>query len=275
MSKSNIYESTWTNLVFENKNKEYGAYQLRQENSKTTITALFMGLLLLAGVTSVPLLINMLRKPAIVETTPPPFDPQVVVVNVDPTVVPPPPAPPAPPVQQTTAPVTDVSQLTHPVVVTTDQAVDNIAKNTENGAVVDNATPGTGTIENVVPGNGGTGDSVAPPAVDPNTPVIAAVLDKLPEFPGGMNKFYTYVGNNFNRPELESEKVLKVYVSFVIERDGSITDIMVKNDPGYGMGKEAIRVLKSLKTKWIPGVLNGKAVRTAYNLPITIKTEME
>ncbi|WP_316636263.1 energy transducer TonB [uncultured Flavobacterium sp.] len=274
MSKSNIYETTWTNLVFENKNKEYGAYQLRQENSKTTITALFMGLLLLAGLGTASMLINMLRKPTIVENTPPPFDPHVVVVNVDPNVVPPP-APPAPPVQQqTTAPATDLSQLTHPVVVTTDQAVDNIAKNHENAPVVDNATPGTGTIENVIPGNTGIGDPTAP-TIDTNAPVNSAILDKLPEFPGGMNKFYTYVGNNFNRPELESEKVLKVYVSFVIERDGSITDIMVKNDPGYGMGKEAIRVLKSLRTKWSPGILNGKAVRTAYNLPITIKTELE
>ncbi|MNY48601.1 Gram-negative bacterial tonB protein [compost metagenome] len=68
---------------------------------------------------------------------------------------------------------------------------------------------------------------------------------------------------------------MKVYVSFVIERDGSITDITVIKDPGYGLGKEAVRVLKSLKTKWTPGVLNGKTVRTAYNLPITIKTEVE
>jgi len=97
----------------------------------------------------------------------------------------------------------------------------------------------------------------------------------MPEFPGGMAKFYSYVGNNFQRPELDVERTLKVYVSFVIERDGSITDIKVLNDPGYGLGKEAIRVLKSIKTKWTPGILNGKTVRTAYNLPITIKTEAE
>ncbi|MNX39750.1 Gram-negative bacterial tonB protein [compost metagenome] len=97
----------------------------------------------------------------------------------------------------------------------------------------------------------------------------------MPEFPGGMAKFYTYVGNNFQKPELDAEKTLRVYVSFVIERDGSITDITVIKDPGYGLGKEAIRVLKSIKAKWTPGILNGKTVRTAYNLPITIKTEVE
>jgi len=274
MSKSNIYETTWTDLVFENKNKEYGAYQLRQENSKTTITALFAGLLLLASIGTGSMLINKFRGSTVENTPTPPIDPHVVVADLHPDLIIPP-APPAPPVQQqSTAPATDLSQLSHPVVVTTEQAVENIATNTQNAPVVDNATPGQGTIENAIPSNGGTGTAVTPEVI-PNEPLIVSALDKLPEFPGGINKFYTFVGNNFNRPELDAEKTLKVYVSFVIERDGSMTDIEVKRDPGYGMGKEAIRVLKSLKTKWSPGMLNGKAVRTAYNLPITIKTELE
>jgi protein TonB len=274
MSKSSIYEASWTNLVFENKNKEYGAYQLRQENTKTTITALFVSLLLLATIGSVSMLINKFKTATPVEQEPVIYDP---LTPVDMTPIPVQPTPPAPPVQQQQAaatPATDVTQLSNPVITTPDQAVDNIATNTQNVPVVDNAGPGTGPVQNTMPGNV-IGDPVAPPA-DPGTTVLATTaLDKLPEFPGGMAKFYTYVGNNFNRPELDAERTLRVYVSFVIERDGSITDIMVKNDPGYGIGKEAVRVLKSLKTKWIPGVLNGKAVRTAYNLPITIKTEVE
>jgi protein TonB len=96
-------------------------------------------------------------------------------------------------------------------------------------------------------------------------------LDKLPEFPGGISKFYTYVGNNFEKQEIEGSGSIQVFVSFVIERDGSMTDIQIKRDPSYGLGKEAIRVLKSLKTKWSPGMINGKAVRTGYNLPITVQ----
>nr|WP_199001062.1 energy transducer TonB [Flavobacterium sp. ASV13] len=276
MSKSSIYETSWTNLVFENKNKEYGAYQLRQENSKTTITALFVGLLLLATLGSVSMLINKLRSGSVIETEP---VLSVPLTPVDLTPIPVQPEQPAPviPQQQAAAatPATDLSQLSHPVVVTTEQAVDNIATNAQNTTVIENATPGNGIGENPIPGNGTT-NTVVTEVTDPGITVLpTSALDKLPEFPGGMAKFYTYVGNNFNRPELDAEKTLRVYVSFVIERDGSITDIMVKNDPGYGIGKEAIRVLKSLKTKWIPGVLNGKAVRTAYNLPITIKTEAE
>jgi protein TonB len=57
----------------------------------------------------------------------------------------------------------------------------------------------------------------------------------------------------------------------VVEKDGSMSDIQVKNDPGYGLAKEAIRVLKSLKTKWTPGMIGAKPMRTSYNLPITVQ----
>jgi len=273
MSKSSIYETSWTNLVFENKNKEYGAYQLRQENSKTTITALFMGLLLLAALGSVSVLINKFRVPPVVEPTTV-YCPMAPPVIIDQTIVQPKqPETVAPPQQSAAAAPATSTQLTHPVVAAPDQATPEIATNANNAPAVENPT-GTGSVVNALPYTGGGGGEAVVPVIT-NDPVLPALLDKMPEFPGGMAKFYTYVGNNFNRPELDADRTLKVYVSFVIEKDGSITDIMVKNDPGYGLGKEAIRVLKSLKTKWIPGVLNGKAVRTAYNLPITIKTEAQ
>ncbi|WP_264553537.1 energy transducer TonB [Flavobacterium sp. N2038] len=275
MSKSSIYESKWTNLVFENKNKEYGAYQLRQENSKTTITALFMGLLLLAALGSVSMLINKFRTVDPVENAPDNILPDVITpVDLKPYVEPQKAEPVLPVQESAPAVVTTSSQLTNPVVSHTDEAVQEIAINKENVPVVENAT-GNGNVVNAIPSSGGGTGEVAPPTVNINEPVNSAVLDKMPEFPGGMSKFYSYVGNNFTRPELDAERTLKVYVSFVIERDGSITDIVVQKDPGYGMAKEAIRVLKSLKTKWTPGILNGKPVRTAYNLPITIKTEAE
>ncbi|PXY39850.1 energy transducer TonB [Flavobacterium cheongpyeongense] len=280
MSKLSLYETKWTDLVFENKNKEYGAYQLRQENTKTTVTALFTALLVIATIGTTSVVINKFRSGDPVIAPPRIFDDPLIPVNMDPTIVQPKTDEPiAPPVQEQQAmkEVTDASQLINPVVSTTQDAVENIAPNIENVPVVDHTSTGTGTAINAMPVSGnGNGAGTQPGTTDNgNTVVSTAVLDKMPEFPGGMSKFYTYVGNNFNRPELDAEKTLRVYVSFVIEKDGSMTDITVKNDPGYGLGKEAIRVLKSLKTKWTPGILEGKPVRTAYNLPITIKTEME
>ena len=85
-----------------------------------------------------------------------------------------------------------------------------------------------------------------------------------------MGEFLNAVGKRFKTPELEELKTLKVLVFFVIEKDGTLSNIRVTRDPGYGLGKEAIRVLNSIKTKWTPGYKNGQPVRTAYNLPITV-----
>jgi periplasmic protein TonB len=62
-----------------------------------------------------------------------------------------------------------------------------------------------------------------------------------------------------------------VFVSFVIEKDGSLTDIKVLKDAGFGTGDEAIRVLKKCKN-WVPGEQSGKKVRCSYTLPINLKS---
>ena len=63
----------------------------------------------------------------------------------------------------------------------------------------------------------------------------------------------------------------KVYVTFVVEKDGSLTDIKVLRDIGYGTGKEAIRVLKATP-RWNPGEQNGKKVRCTFSLPISLQS---
>ena len=95
-------------------------------------------------------------------------------------------------------------------------------------------------------------------------------LEVKPEFPGGMAKFYKFVGDNYQTPEEEGLKG-KVYITFIVEKDGSLTDIKVVRDIGYGTGKEAIRVLNKCP-KWMPGEQNGKKVRVLYSLPITIQS---
>ncbi|MEO7975667.1 energy transducer TonB [Flavobacterium sp.] len=273
MSKLSLYETKWTDLVFENKNKEYGAYQLRQESSKTSFSALFLALLLIATLASVFMLISKFQNPVIIATIPTVLDEVIRPVDLN-QIVPPETEEAVTPPQEAAVAAPISSQLVNPTIVSTEQAYQEIAPNTDNRPVVDNTSEGTRTIVNALPSTGGGGGEVAP-STRTNEPVLINELDKLPEFPGGMSKFYTYVGNNFNRPELDADRTMRVYVSFVIEKDGSMTDIIVKQDPGYGLGKEAIRVLKSLKTKWTPGMINSKPVRTAYNLPITIKVEAE
>jgi periplasmic protein TonB len=268
MSRSSIYETRWIDLIFENRNKEYGAYQLRHDSVKSSLTALFMGLLFVAtlgGISTIVSNFNPVLKPAI--TIPEWSDPLVVTevhIQEQEKVV-------LPKIQSQATEATIVKdQLINPVIVHPQDANPDVATNIENklaGSVVSDGTGTTGLNTST----SGTGTEI-PTAVDYGSTVVnTTVLDKMPEFPGGINKFYNYVGNNFEKPEIDEINTFKVYVAFVIERDGSMTDIKVLRDPGYGLGREAVRVLKSLRTKWSPGMIGSKPVRTAYNLPITVQ----
>lgn len=98
-----------------------------------------------------------------------------------------------------------------------------------------------------------------------------AGITEKPDFPGGIMEFYKFVGNNFKTPEQPNLKG-KVYITFIIEKDGSLSDIKNIRDIGFGTGEEAIRVLK-ICPKWIPGKLNGVPVRVMYSLPITLQSK--
>lgn len=266
MSRLSIYETRWIDLVFENRNKEYGAYQLRRDSSKTTVMAFLSGLLLIAVIGVIFTLSNLTGKPIVVETSPIIDEP----ITVTPYYVEP--IKPKTPINSSQAqtPVEPTVLLPMVVSATADVIAEIPTNNTiENHPLNSGTTGGNGT-DNI---GAGTVEIPTLPVDDGKGINNPTELDRLPEFPGGINKFYNYVGNNFEKPDIEGINTFKVYVSFVIEKDGSMTDIKVKRDPGYGLGKEAIRVLKSLKTKWSPGMIGSKPVRTSYNLPITVQMD--
>ena len=95
-----------------------------------------------------------------------------------------------------------------------------------------------------------------------------------PLFPGGMEAFYTFVGKNFKISKEANKMKLKgkIYLTFMIEKDGSLSEFKILRDIGYGTGKEAIRVLK-LSPKWTPGTVDNKPAKVQYSLPITIQTD--
>jgi len=95
-------------------------------------------------------------------------------------------------------------------------------------------------------------------------------LEKKPDFPGGMMAFYEFITKNYRMPKTKG-LTGSVYVAFVVEKDGSVSDIKVIRDIGHGTGEEAVRVLLKCP-KWIPGEQNGKTVRVLYSLPIKLNT---
>lgn len=273
MSKLSIYETSWINLVFEGKNKEYGAYQLRQNSDKTTAQAFFVGLLFIATAIGIPVAINHFTHTNNAPLVIPDFTITPVQLTDFKPNKPKPIQHTAPIERKKTTEIDNSKQLKDPEITKPEDANPNIARNDQHPATpVIPDSGGMATNNGTTTTGSGTATTATP--TDTGTSVnLTTSLDKLPEFPGGINKFYAYVGNNFSKPETDEVKTVRVYVSFVIEKDGSMTDIQVRRDPGYGLGKEAIRVLKSLKTKWEPGLIGGKPVRTAYNLPITVQMQ--
>jgi len=95
-------------------------------------------------------------------------------------------------------------------------------------------------------------------------------LEHPPTYPGGIAQFYKFIGENIKYPKAASDNKVTgtVYISFIVEKDGSLTDIETKaRKLGSGTDEEAIRVLK-LSKKWNPGMEDGKPVRVKYNIPI-------
>ena len=127
-----------------------------------------------------------------------------------------------------------------------------------------NPDPKTETLVNSLQET--TKESIPPPSND--VVFNVAGITEKPEFPGGMEKFYKFVANNFQTPTVSNLKG-KVYVIFIVEKDGSLTNTQILRDIGHGTGEEALRVIK-LSPKWIPAQKDGVPVRVQYSLPITI-----
>ncbi|QPH37648.1 M56 family metallopeptidase [Pedobacter endophyticus] len=94
-------------------------------------------------------------------------------------------------------------------------------------------------------------------------------LDKQPEFPGGIRKFYEYLSRSIRYPQAAQENNLqgKVFLSFIVEKSGDLSDIKITRGLGNGMDEEAVRVLTN-SPKWIPGMSDGKTVRVKYNINV-------
>jgi len=259
--KLDLLKKQWLDVVFEGRNKLYGAYELRRSNSKTTMRALIIGGIIFTFLVSIPVLANLLPEDS-EDTT---LDQKITTVKLPPKEKPkenlPPPPPPPPKVDQV--------KFVKPVVAKAEEVVEEPPKIKE---IVDKKL-GAETIKGdpdaeltVEPVGNGPKDVVE----EDNNIYNTAGIEVKPDFPGGIDKFYKYVGKNYQVPEEEGLKG-KVFVSFVVEKDGSLTDIKVIRDIGYGTGKEAIRVLKSCP-RWNPGEQNGKKVRVLYSLPINIQS---
>lgn len=262
--KLDIIKNQWLDIVFEGRNKIYGAYELRKSNSKTTIKALIIGSVIFAFAVAAPLIASFLPDSGEDDVN---NNVKIATIKLPPKkeeVKPNQPPPPPPP------PKVDQVKFTKPVVAKAEEVTEDPPKIEE----LKDKKVGSETIKGdpdaVLTVDEPVGTGTAAVVEEDNQVYNTAGIEVKPDFPGGIEKFYKFVGNNYKTPEEEGLKG-KVYVTFVVEKDGSLTDIKVLRDIGYGTGAEAIRVLKKCP-KWTPGEQNGKKVRVLYSLPITIQS---
>lgn len=273
MAKLNIFKQEWIDLVFEGRNKEYGAYKMRSESGATTTKAFFIGAALFSGLIAAPLVMKLLDsgEKATADKT---IDKVIETAIID---VPPPiedelPPPPPPPAVKS---VNDQVKFPPPKVQKEELVRDEDPPTVEDlktadpGQETKKGDPTAGDILIDKPVGDADKGTVVTETFNDNQIFYAVEVQAVPQ--GGMEAFYKRFVSNFNPPEVAGNvNRIRVSLSFVVEKDGSLTDIKVLRDGGYpAAGREAVRVLKTMP-KWTAAVQNGRGVRSQFTLPITI-----
>ena len=272
-SKLDILDQKWIDVVFSSRNKAYGAYELRKDNSKNTNRALVIAILVFVFIISLPTIINKLKGLI------PKADQKVKITDV--VLLPPPPVDqtkkPPPPPPEPPKPKVDQIRFPPPVV-----KPDNEVKEKDPPTVKELAVADPGQKDQKGDPNAdiridepvGNSDIKQVVEEDPNR--IFASVEQVPEFPGGNEKFGLFLQKTIRYPAVARENGTqgKVIVTFVCERDGSLTDIKVTRGIGGGCDEEAVRALKQ-SPKWRPGIQNGRPVRVQYSVPVSFTLASE
>lgn len=247
---------SFDDLVFENRNKEYGAYKIRKKYNRTVLWAMLVGIIILSTAIITPFVMASVSQKRVEREE---KSAEVKMENLDQPreEITPPPPPPPPPVEAQ-AQVKYVA----PVVVDSVKADDK-----SNLATIDDVKE-TVQDEQVVEVVEEVKEEVQEEKVEEQ---VFLVVEEMPSFGSGdANEFRAWVFQNMKYPEVAAENGIqgRVFVNFVVEADGRITNVKVIRGVDPALDKEAIRVIES-SPKWNPGKQRGKPVRVSYTFPIT------
>ncbi len=259
-----ILQSDLLDIIFENRNKQYGAYQLRKEYNGRLYRSLYLVLAIVGLLIAANLLAHFFK---------PKSQHLVSISSLDSgirlTTVPIPETPP--PVVKLSPPVASIRNMV-PVIVPDDKArdtmptIDVIADRVISDQTVDGPKPVSDNVS-VAP------KPVAAPAPAPVEPAIVDDPEVLPEFPGGTAALLRFLGRNLQVPEdaLEAGQRVKIPVRFVVSKDGSLGDLEFPVQADERFKKEIQRVVSRMP-KWKPGSVQGKTVSVHFTIPIIFET---
>jgi protein TonB len=280
MAQIDLISNEWSDMMFENRNKEYGAYVLRRQTGRRNVLSMVAVLILFAAVmifmiaknaydayqkehavmdqvTELSALTQQKKKEAKVERK------EIPVRQEQ---------------QQVVEKVKSSVKFTAPVIKKDDEVKpeDELKSQDE----IMNSKVAVGAL-NVV-GNDESGEVLKAKEVIATEPVkpkeeenkVFDVVEQMPSYPGGMGALMQYLSSHIKYPVIAEENGIqgRVICTFVVERDGSITDVKIAKSVDPSLDKEAMRVVSSMP-KWIPGKQNGSAVRVKYTLPVTFRLQ--
>lgn len=272
----NIDSGEWRDLVFTDKNKQYGAYHLRATSSKRHIVALLVIFVIMIGVSCLPYLISAvkeLNKNDEIGT----IDQEMAMSNVEveqelpqENIVKQELAPPPPPLKSTI-------QFTPPVIKKDEEVKEDQEMKAADDMLKSDLQVSIKDVK-------GTDDKFGI-AIDELKEHQAIVEEKpqetpfhnveqMPSFPGGESELYAFIGKELKYPAVAQEAGLhgRVIVRFVVTPTGDISDVQVLRGFDASCDKEAVRVVKKMP-KWIPGKQNGRNVSVYYTIPIIFRLQ--
>lgn len=258
-------------ILFENRNKNYGAYVLRNEADRILTKSMFIGIGVFAMIAITPLMLNVFNAAdaPIPKELPPPYD--ITSFNQPPEVVPVVPITPA-----SAAPVNTLdSRVPTP---TRDPIIQKVMpkQSDYDGAVIGTQDivgdpPSITSVPPVINITPTTGPPIIAPAPVDNSPKVK--VDVQADFMGGINVFRNKVINQFDTSVMDGTgEVAKTTVVFIVEKDGTISEVKATG-PDATFNREAIKTIKSVKGKWVPAKLNGEKVRSYFKFPISMQFE--
>lgn len=277
MAKIDLISRDWTEMVFEGRNKEYGAYRLRKNAGKrnlySLITIFIAALAIWGGISLVKFVesrtksvaqtsvaeisaLNQPKKKAEVKQQKKVKleQPEKVVERVKSSV-----------------------KFTAPVIKKDDEVKPEDELKTQDELMSTKTAIGALDVKGNDDANGEVlkiKEAVAQPEPKPEVEKVFDVVEQMPSFPGGPSALMEWLSNNVKYPVVALENGVqgRVVVSFVVERDGSITDVKVVRGVDPSLDKEASRVVRAMP-RWIPGKQNGSAVRVKYNVPVAFRLQ--
>ena len=280
MAKIDLYDPKWVEMVFAGKNKEYGAYQLRKGTSGRNIKALLI-LVIAAALVGGFLAWKVIEQKQAEEQQAYMEAMELAKLQqqakkeekkkepVKPKIEPKKEIPVARETQKFTAPVIKKDEL-----VKEENQVKQMDKLDEKVAVGTENKEGTkDRLAEAVRSDIAVAAPPPPPAPKPEVSnKVFDVVEEMPHFPGGPAALQAFLSSNTKYPVVAQENGVqgRVTVSFVVERDGSITDVRVVRSVDPSLDREASRVVKSMP-RWSPGKQNGSTVRVKYTVPVVFR----